>query len=340
MLQHAKQKVVTLGLLAFAAWALSAGRVHGWGPGGHRVVANIAYDRLDPAVRSKIVKIIRSHDDFKRKFDALMPDDIRQGSAADRDRWIFLQASIWPDLVRPFPPFHMETWHFVNFPFFLSKADENALKDSIKPNVNVKLPPPMSDEQKKTLNCMQAFNLCLREISDSHSTDPEKALYYCWLLHIGGDTHQPLHSTSLISRGRFNESEGDRGGHLPISHKKKEASNLHAFWDQLHGEEQEMGEIIDRSAKILEVAEVRDAAEKAITILKVDQWIQESHQLAKTFAYTPDILKAVADAEATAPKGIHAIHLRSEYQAKAQEIANRRVAEAGYRLAELLNSLD
>src|SRR5205807_3132992 len=106
----------------------------GWSAAGHRIVANIAYDRLEPGVRTNIVKILRSHEDFAERFAARMPEEIRERVSEDQDRWIFLQASIWPDLIRSAPKFHKGTWHYIDIPFYLSDLDKTALGDSIKPN--------------------------------------------------------------------------------------------------------------------------------------------------------------------------------------------------------------
>src|SRR5882724_7095572 len=92
------------GLLLLNILLLSQSRAEAWGAAGHRVIANIAYDRLDDAMRSRIVKILLKHEDFDKRFKQRMPAEILAGSA-EEDRWIFLQASIWPDLIRGMPKF-------------------------------------------------------------------------------------------------------------------------------------------------------------------------------------------------------------------------------------------
>ena len=43
------------------------------------------------------------------------------------------------------------------------------------------------------------------------SNSPDvKAMAYCWLFHLVGDIHQPLHCTALFSAEHF--PKGDRGG--------------------------------------------------------------------------------------------------------------------------------
>jgi hypothetical protein len=336
MLCSRKGWIIVAGALFLAAWLLSPGRAAGWGPGGHRVVANIAYDQLDPGTRSGIVKVLRKHEDFDKRFDAKMPQDIRNGNAEDRDRWIFLQAAIWPDLIRMVPKYHKETWHFMNVPYYLSALDKAALQDVIKPNVSFTLPNPLTPAAHDHLNGAQAFKLCVRTLTDADTTDEEKAVSYCWLLHIAGDLHQPLHSTALVTRGRFHTSEGDRGGN---GIKIKQGRNLHSFWDGLLGGEQTLNDIRGRAADILGSAELKKAAEKAAGTLAVEVWVQESNRLAKDFVYDKLILDEVAAREADATMPLHKVDLPLEYRQKAGRLAQQRVAEAGYRLAEILKQV-
>jgi hypothetical protein len=323
--------------LFLTAWWLSPGQASGWGPGGHKVVANIAYDRLDPATRSAIVKVLQKHPDFKDRFAAKMPKDIKDGDAEDRERWIFLQAAIWPDLARSDPRYHKESWHFMNVPYYLSAHDKATLQDVIKPNVSFSLPTPLTAEAKAHLNAAQAIKLCVRVLTDSHATDQERAISFCWLLHVVGDIHQPLHSTALVSRGRFHTGEGDRGGN---SIKIKQGRNLHSYWDGLLGGEQKLNDIRKRSAEILGDDGLKKAAEAAAEKLDVEDWVQESNKLAKDFVYHKLILAAVRAGEAQASKPLQKVDLPEEYLQKAGQVAQQRVAEAGYRLAEILKQVE
>jgi hypothetical protein len=339
MFRGCRRSVVVAGALLLASWLLWPGRAAGWGPGGHRVVANIAYDRLDPATRSSIVKVLRKHKDFENRFTARMPDDIRTGPAEDQERWIFLQAAIWPDLIRPIREYHKENWHFINMPYYLSPHDQAALQDVIKPNVSLALPSPLpATAELEKLNGVQALKLCVRGLTDADTTDEEKAIYFCWLLHIVGDIHQPLHSTCLVSRGRFHTFEGDRGGNgIHI----KQGKNLHSFWDGMLGGEQTMNSIRKRAADILASDELKKAAEDAVgkKKLAVEVWVQESNELAKDKVYDKLIIDEVTKGEANATHPLGKVDLPLEYRQMAGQLAQRRVAEAGYRLAEILKQV-
>ena len=100
-----------------------------------------------------------------------------------------------------------------------------------------------------------------------------------------------------------------------------------------------MKSIIDRSAKLL-TDDVKKAAEASQGSLNIKTWIDESHKLAKKFVYTKEMLAAVTAGEFDPDVPLKKVDLSPTYQEKAKQIANQRVAEAGYRLAQILKNLD
>ncbi len=56
----------------------------------------------------------------------------------------------------------------------------------------------------------------------------------CWVLHLTGDVHQPLHTTSLITE-QYPLPKGDEGGNKFFIRVTPNSSgiNLHSFWDGL-----------------------------------------------------------------------------------------------------------
>ena len=79
---------------------------------------------------------------------------------------------------------------------------------------------------------MQAFKYNLDRCRNAHTSDRDKALTLCWILHIGGDLPQPLHTTAMFTTALL---QGDRGGNA-IRLIDSNAMNLHASWDCLAGE--------------------------------------------------------------------------------------------------------
>jgi hypothetical protein len=314
----------------------------GWSSGGHQVVANVAYQLLDPDTRAKAVAMLRSHPRFKEDFLMRMPESVGQRPKRTRDRWLFLQAATWPDIARDEEEFNHKGWHFIDLPFFLSGLDKEALKGVAGIFPRTALPEQVEGDDEK-LNAIQVLQLMARRLPDSGTKASKRAIYLCWLEHLVGDVHQPLHATSLYARRRFHNFGGDFGGNA-IRVKKAgqpfdpmgKGNNLHSFWDDLLGKDSCLEDVDKITDDIFASKELKDAGAKAAKDLKVEDWMNESHKLAETFAYTRDILTEVAAKEADATKKLAYIELSEAYQNDAYQIALRRVAEAGYRLCAMV----
>jgi S1/P1 Nuclease len=133
------------------------------------------------------------------------------------------------------------------------------------------------------------------------------ALYY--VAHLVGDMHQPLHTSRA----------GDRGGiDLPVSYRGA-TTNLHFFWDtdlvELEtGTDEEIAKRL--VANLTEEERFKWQAGDPI------QWTNESLTLVRSHAYN------------TGPSG----ELSDDYVEKARPIVRIRLAQAGLRLAWLLNN--
>jgi S1/P1 Nuclease len=91
---------------------------------------------------------------------------------------------------------------------------------------------------------------------------------------------------------------------------------LHAFWDDLPGPPWLRGERLDAACSALTTRYAPPVPSSP------EQWIEESGQIAKTSAYPPGMDEVPT--------------ISAEFMEQSREIAARRVAEAGYRLADLL----
>ena len=78
--------IVTL-CAGLAAWPAAA-----WWDGGHMQIAALAYDRLDPAVRTKVDGLIKLNPDYSKWIDGV--------ADADRDRFAFVRASTLADDIK------------------------------------------------------------------------------------------------------------------------------------------------------------------------------------------------------------------------------------------------
>ena len=325
--------LIVLSLLLVAA---DATPVPAWNETGHRISALVAYGQLDVDIRAKIIAVLRKHERFGSDFLAKMPQEISEGDEDTQNTWIFLHAATWPDLARSFrgedkARFHHPTWHYINEPVFLSKEQQTAMGD-VRPNLHREW---SADTAPDDMNIIQALKKCIAELSDGSTSDGDKAIAICWLSHCLGDLHQPMHSTALFTKSRF--PEGDRGGNLIPLVKGK---NLHALWDGLLGGKNKHRTIQNKVIAYLNDVDLRAAGELAAEVIDFETWLKESHELAKATAYDVQILDAVEAGEDDPTQKLGKIHLPKEYYSNAGAVAKRRVVEAGFRLAEVLERCD
>ena len=306
---HAGMKLFIAVVVSFCCVA----QAHAWNALGHRVVADIAWQQLEPKQRHEIVATLRRHPRFDDDFAKKMPADV------DEDRWIFQQAAVWPDIARGLQgddraTYDHPTWHYVNFPLFI--GGERPLLDV---NLSSECPTQLDDSK---WNVAQAVKHAISAL-ESDAPPSDKALAYCWLLHLVGDLHQPMHSTAIFSQ-RF--PSGDRGGNLiPVV----QGGNLHSLWDGLLGRADKPNDVrrvvaeLEGNQSIWEVDVGKDVAE----------WIAESHELAKTFAYSPEVISAVEE-----EGELQRINLPETYLQEAGRQARPRVVAAGLRVGGLLRT--
>lgn len=300
-------------LAAVLACALAL-PANAWNFTGHRIVAAIAYDRLTPAARAKVDALIQAHPDYAARFIAGAPAD-----PAARARAAFLYASTWPDVIRADMRFYDETreqpptpllpgfqsmsrhvtWHYFDTPY----APDGAalLRQS---------PPHALSELRRMLDSIAA------------ESQPEAAYDLPWLIHITGDVHNPLHS---VSRFLKSQPKGDAGGNFVFvqTSPSQPVMNLHALWDNAAGTDASDA-YVDQYAK--DAAAAYPPPPDLST--NPNRWLKESFRLARSGVYTFGLETGTKD---------HPVALPSDYEKNARELARRRVALAGYRLAAVLN---
>jgi len=281
-----------------------------WDPVGHMLVAQIAYDRLSPSVKTKADANIKAFND------------------AHHTAYTFVTAACWMDDARAQTK-EYNTWHYITLPY---NAEGTPL--------------PASSEQ----NVLWATHLCL-DIIAGKATYPgiDKDQAMVMLEHLEGDSHQPLHATD----------HGDMGGNKTNVTNLKDAQsdllfskggNLHFFWDSayrrvfqdgfaavayeapLYAREQPVS---GHNAALTLVKQEADAllkkypAESVTPTNTPEDWIHESHRLGYSLAYAQlpggDMTPSTA--------------LDQAYVDKARDCADKRIVEAGCRLANLLNSI-
>ena len=300
-----------------------------WWDSGHRLVALVAWSRMDTATRVRVLKLLGQHPQVNKHFTP--PDELRDQSM--RNQWVISQAAVWSDLVRKTDR-DRPTWHYINRPLFLSDDARRLLEPRLKVNLSTVVPPAASLATQE-LNVIQAITLCRRRLAARDAGDAERAVCVTWLCHMVGDVHQPCHSTASFTAKRF--PLGDRGGNdVPIQGRKK-TINLHMYWDgQFGGGRSLSGDLVRRAAVLLADRKLVAAGRRAEKQLQAEAWVSESHRLAQQVVYSPKILAAIRRGEADAEKEIPAVALSRAYAKQAQAVSRQRVVEAGFRLARVL----
>jgi hypothetical protein len=103
------------------AWACALGCLalpgFAWSTSGHMQIASFAYDALSEAERAQWVRLLRAHPRFAEDFASKLPPELH--TDAERARWLFLWAAVWPDLAKGQPAYERGHWHYVNLPLSL-----------------------------------------------------------------------------------------------------------------------------------------------------------------------------------------------------------------------------
>ncbi len=306
-----------------------------WNVAGHKIVASIAYRQLSPEERAKLAQWIAGHPRFQEDFAKPMPAEISKDEKA-RPEWLVQQAAIWPDMVRGFDDslkdvYHHGTWHYFTNTMFLTDADRQGLEPGLRVNQRV-VPSP---DYLPQMNVVQAIRWARQQLAAKETSDKDRALYTAWLIHMIGDIHQPMHSTSLYSRGKF--PFGDRGGNL-ISTKQEE--NLHAVWDNFPGHEANYREARNDALRLLGDMPMTELGKDAARDLNEKTWLEESRRLAESYVYDPQVLTHVRLMEKDpSAKDFPPLELSEDYLKAGAKVCDRRVVQAGYRLGAVLHDL-
>ena len=168
-----------------------------------------------------------------------MPKDVVKGSQSEQDEWCFAYAATWPDVVREVKnsvtredvtKYNRGIWHYVDIPIYLNDEEQRQLEHQVNQNVSREIPENRDDP---TMNVIQAEKNAAKYVGDASADKEQRAVSLCWLVHLVGDSHQPLHSTALFTTHRFRD--GDHGGNFlapDYAYKTFQGGyTLHSFWD-------------------------------------------------------------------------------------------------------------
>ena len=286
-----------------------------WDETGHKITAYIAWQRMTPDVRDKVIKILLAAPEDSQIATFYLPYGSRTNET--RKREFFMLMATWSDIIRDknfdnrFKKYHQSNWHYADA-FWMYKSGKVVFVESQEPN-----------------------GLAMQKISDfsqvirGTATDAEKAVAIAWLEHLIGDIHQPLHAASKVTDSN---PKGDQGGNLflltPKGTPRASQENLHWFWDSIVGrympnaKDQCDADYLDPIAQDIMKLYPYDKIKDKLNSGKFEVWQKESLDIATTEVY-----KDVKWFEPPSDK----------YKKKAFEISQARLALAGYRMSDLFN---
>src|SRR6185437_14079131 len=158
-----------------------------------------------------------------------------------------------------------------------------------------------------------------------------------WLFHLIGDVHQPLHAVQLVT-GEY--PNGDRGGGdfcVRVAQDRAPLS-LHRFWDGLITSSNNTRTL--RNITIELQSRFTRSGLSELSVTAPEAWAKESFEIATKIAYQNGSLRGTPKGQRTDCREVtNAAVLSVGYAATARKIADRRMALAGYRLANFLQRL-
>ncbi len=321
ILVAASWRVLLFASAAMIFWTLPS---YAWNATGHKATAEIAFGLLVPEQQQYVDRILRAHPRFRQDFAAHMPENLLDGPATAQALWLVRQASIWPDILRDIDEedrarFHRGSWHYINMPVYLEESDEKKLDGKLEHNMSTEFSPPL----RQNLNVIQALQGNLQVWGDSNSSDSEKAVALCWVLHLVGDIHQPLHTVALFSQAYY--PEGDRGGNSVRISWEPKPINLHSVWDGMP----------DRFADLEPGDLTKDLLRTdVVSVTAIEFWMKRHLQLAKVFVYTDAVKEQLL--EGFSAREFPEVELSEFYLSNGAVMAKEQVILAGHRIAGFL----
>ncbi len=281
-----------------------------WNKPGHMVTGAIAWadlGDLDPALRDRVVADLKTHPYYATTWKAIF--DSSGLPAEEEGLLLFMEAARWPDDARNSPDDH-PSWHFINTPL-------------VPPGQ----PGWVSPQDPPDVNILTALRSNQSAFETGSGVARAKAL--CWLFHLVGDAHQPLHAAKLFS-AKF--PDGDRGGtrYYVRAYSGGPTVSLHSLWDALLTKSENPRKVRNRAIALR--ADIPRSSLNELGSEEFSDWVDESFEAAVRDGYRNGAVQGSTDEYLgrTLPSG---------YTAAASAVASRRARLAGARLADLLRSL-
>ena len=242
---------------------------YSWGTTGHRVIAEIAQNHLTGKAQRHLKKIIG---DQRLAYWANWPDFIKADTTG-----------VWKET---------EQWHYVN-------VEPQSNLESFTQNLKA----------QKAPNIYTQIKILSDQIKDKNTSSKDREIALRFLIHLVGDSSQPLH----IGRAE------DLGGNKIKLKFFGENTNLHSLWDTKLVDSQKYS--YTEFAGIIDVKQENEVQQ--IESGTLEDWLFDSHKQA-------NIIYANATADAS---------YSYDYNYKFEALLERQLLYGGLRLAKILNDI-
>jgi len=326
------------GAAMFGALATLASSAFAWDHPGHMTTAAIAFTEIEltrPDLIEKIGLLFLKHPDPA-------PFWVAAGEAKgkERARRMFIECARWADDSK-FTNNDKLTWHTARYAIVEEDAPPEAKAIAAARN------------GKPVGQALESMALSYGMLSNPESSPTERAWALCWLMHVVGDIHQPLHTSDLFSK---TFPAGNMAGSLgyvmdPVSGAP---ITLHILWDSNDLRVPSL-DAVDQAAQEFMKRNPRSAFPELMSHPVTDpnvfeNWAKESHQVAADWALANVEMVPDPNTDKTSEQVVagllnfilngvspvdEAPNLPDGYWERLKPTAEQRMTLAGYRLADL-----
>ena len=289
--------------LALLSLASPAGA---WSEETHQTTGAIAWADLAasrPEALAQLLTIAQAHPDYAlfARHAAALPGPVRQ-------RALFEWLARWPDDIRTGPEDNPK-WHY-------------ALRVV---HGRTWLWPVRNGTAK------QGFAVNYAALANPCAPKADRAKAIGWLIHIVGDMQQPMHAGHQMT---MTFPATDRAGELAFVRRYTDSApvNLHQYWDKMFQQSRVAapgGDWATALAAAWPRQQIAGLGRPGSAFRQFALQVEETRDLAELVAYRGTFAQAVSEGQ-TAPV------MTASENAFAVALVGRRVATAGYRIADLL----
>jgi hypothetical protein len=295
---------------------LSAPQSQAWGCKGHQTVAFLA-ERHMTAEALQLAHDLLSANPIDPSLKRWCGNSLTD---------LMADASSWPDDIRG--QAHNGSWHYIDIPRGAARG-------------------PL-DAYCGPQGCIiSALHKQIAILKDKKAPSALRASALRYIIHFVGDLHQPMHAIDNDDMGGncvplkyLRRRPRERNGHF--------SPNLHAIWDIAILERDSEGAEAAEYAEALDAEFASDEGAWEKAGIHIEDWAWESHDHAEAVAYgalfpkvaiePPVPVQSCSDDNNIGERLLHEhIFAGKNYQQQAEQVVEERLAQAGARLAMILN---